>query len=94
MHYELLTRADLEEFRSSLIEEIKGILNEKPQQEKWLKTREVMNQLKCSVGKLQTLKKSGLLEYTKVQGTIYYAADSIIKLMHGKGEYDKKYFNN
>lgn len=68
--HQLITIADLKEFKKQLIEELLFAL--KPpanqSQKKWLKSHEVRRLLKISPGTLQTLKSNGVIPYTKVGG--------------------------
>ena len=82
MAIEILTKADLYEFRKSLLEDIRGILKEKNEQtKKWLKSTEVRKLLNISPGTLQNLRINGTLSYTKIGGIIYYANQDIEKLL-------------
>jgi hypothetical protein len=82
MAIEILTKADLYEFRKSLLEDIREILNEKNEQtKKWLKSTEVRKLLNISPGTLQNLRINGTLSYTKIGGIIYYANQDIDKLL-------------
>jgi hypothetical protein len=84
MAIEILTKADLHEFRKSLLEDIRGILkdtNEQPK--KWLKSIEVRKLLNISPGTLQNLRINGTLSYTKIGGIIYYDHTVIEKLLNG-----------
>jgi predicted site-specific integrase-resolvase len=83
MAIEVITKEDLNEFRSELLNEIKSIINEAPQKkQKWLKSNEVRELLQISNGTLQTLRINGNLTFSKVGGTIYYSSDDIEKLMN------------
>jgi hypothetical protein len=83
MAIEVITKEDLNEFRSELLNEIKSIINEAPQKkQKWLKSNEVRELLQISNGTLQTLRINGNLTFSKVGGTIYYSSDDIDKLMN------------
>jgi hypothetical protein len=82
MAIEILTKADLYEFRKSLLEDIKEILKEKnDQSKKWIKSTEVRKLLNISSGTLQNLRINGTLSYTKIGGIIYYANQDIDKLL-------------
>ncbi|MFV8339820.1 helix-turn-helix domain-containing protein [Flavobacterium sp. LB3P21] len=84
MAIETLTKADLHEFRKSLLEDIRGILKDTNEQsKKWLKSTEVRKLLKISRGTLQTLRTNGKLSYTKIGGIIYYDHTVIEKLLNG-----------
>jgi hypothetical protein len=82
MAIEILTKADLCEFRKSLLDDFREILKEKnDQSKKWLKSTEVRKLLNISPGTLQNLRINGTLSYTKIGGIIYYANQDIDKLL-------------
>jgi hypothetical protein len=83
MPIEIITKADLEEFRLKLLEDIKLIGGQPAEPKKWLKSYQVRNLLKISPGTLQTLRVNGALPYTKVGGIMYYKYDDIQKLLEG-----------
>lgn len=82
MAIEVITREDLDEFRSLLLNDLKEILQSKPEQTKqWLKSNEVRKLLNISPGTLQNLRVNGTLSYTKIGGIIYYAYSDLMKLL-------------
>ena len=82
MAVEIVTKQDLNEFRTLLLNDFKEILQTKPQQTKqWLKSSEVRKLLAISPGTLQTLRINKTLSYTKIGGIIYYAQRDIEKLL-------------
>ena len=82
MAIEVLTKEDLNEFRTLLISDFKELLKSTPQQTKqWLKSKEVRKLLNISPGTLQTLRINKTLSYTKIGGIIYYAQKDIEKLL-------------
>jgi hypothetical protein len=82
MAIETLTKADLYEFRKSLLEDIREILKgTNEQSKKWLKSTEVRKLLNISPGTLQTIRINGTLSYTKIGGIIYYANQDIYKAL-------------
>jgi hypothetical protein len=84
MAVEIITRDDLNEFRSLLLTDLKEMLNAKPQQLKqWLKSGEVRKLLNISPGTLQNLRINGTLTYTKIGGIMYYNHSDIDKLLNG-----------
>ena len=84
MAIEVITREDLNEFRSLLLNDLKEIMHSKPQQAKqWLKSKEVRKLLNISPGTLQNLRINGTLTYTKVGGIMYYDNTDIEKLLNG-----------
>ena len=86
MAVEILTKQDLNEFRTVLLNDFKEMLQSKPQQTKqWLKSTEVRKLLNISPGTLQTLRINKTLSYTKIGGIIYYANADLERLLeHNK----------
>ena len=80
---QLVTIADLQEFKTDLLLAIKQMLSEnKPQDsKKWLKSNEVKQLLGISSGTLQTLRNNGTFPFSKVGGIIYYDRDDINKFI-------------
>lgn len=85
MSVEILTKADLQQFKTDLFTELKELLdNITPgAQKKWLKSYEVREMLGISRGTLQHLKDSQQLHPTLVGGLLFYEYDEIVKLMQG-----------
>src|SRR3546814_8656650 len=80
MQVEILTREDLKQFKTELLEELKEALSGTRQQIKpWLKSAEVRRLLNISPGTLQTLRINGTLRSTKVGGSLYYKYEDILK---------------
>ncbi|MFY7740543.1 MAG: helix-turn-helix domain-containing protein [Flavobacterium sp.] len=84
MAVQIITIEDLNEFRSQLLNDLKEIIQSKPQQTKqWLKSNEVRKLLNISPGTLQNLRINGTLSYTKIGGIMYYNHADIDKLLNG-----------
>jgi hypothetical protein len=84
MAVQIITIEDLNEFRNLLLNDLKEIINSKPQQSKqWLKSNEVRKLLNISPGTLQNLRINGTLSYTKIGGIMYYDNSDIDKLLNG-----------
>lgn len=82
MKIDLVTKEDLLILKEELIYEINKLVEAKTViQNKWLKSREVREILKCSPGTLQNLRIKNILPYTKVGGAIYYLYDDIENLL-------------
>lgn len=82
MAIEVITREDLNEFRTLLLSDLNQILNSKPQQQKkWLKSSEVRKLLNISSGTLQNLRVNGTITYTKIGGILYYSSSDLEKLL-------------
>ncbi|MBO9202039.1 MULTISPECIES: helix-turn-helix domain-containing protein [Niastella] len=87
---QLVTLADLEAFKTSLLVTIRQILTEnKGQTTKWLKSYQVKKLLGVSTGTLQNLRNNGTLPYSKIGGTIYYSSDEINKLLQEKDNFHR-----
>jgi ribonucleotide reductase beta subunit family protein with ferritin-like domain len=81
---EMITREDLKQFKSELLDEIKQIM--KPgqgQSKQWLKSVDVRKMLNISPGTLQNLRINGTLRYTKIGGMMYYKLEDINKVLEG-----------
>jgi hypothetical protein len=72
-----VTKQDLENLKAELLAELKVMLNiqVKAPEKKWLKGREMMELLKCSDSKLQSLRVRNKIDFKKVGGTYYYLVD-------------------
>lgn len=85
MALEVLTKEDLQQFKSELLEDIKNLFHIRTTEQKlWLKSSEVKELLKCSSGTLQTLRINGTLRYSRIGGTLYYNYQDIEKLLNSK----------
>lgn len=95
MAVEIITREDLNEFRSLLLTDLKDMFNSQPQQQKqWLKSSEVRKLLNISPGTLQNLRVNGTITYTKVGGILYYSNSDLEKLLESnKVEASPNLFN-
>jgi hypothetical protein len=91
MHVELITREDLQQFKTELLTEFKSIISKTKTspQSKWLKSAQVRELLKISPGTLLTLRVNGHLRYTKVGGSFYYQYEDI-ELMLANGPSKKR----
>ncbi|WP_204743356.1 helix-turn-helix domain-containing protein [Pseudocnuella soli] len=81
--YQIVTLADLDQFRNDLLKEIRYLLNQKSEgvPKKWLKSHEVRRVLQISPGTLQHLRDSGQIPFTKLGGIIYYEFEVINTMM-------------
>ena len=95
MAIEVITREDLNEFRSLLLSDLNAMFNSKPQQQKqWLKSSEVRKLLNISSGTLQNLRINGTITYTKIGGILYYSNSDLEKLLESnKVEASPNLFN-
>jgi len=92
MTNELLTREDLQQFRTQLLGELKEVLQQSKQSTKqWLKSSEVRKMLGISHGTLQNLRITRSLPYTKLGGIMFYKYEDIEKILEA-GLVSKKYW--
>lgn len=85
MKIDIITREDLQIFKTELLEEIKNLLQVKNSEKKlWLRSTEVKELLKISTGTLQNLRVNGTLSYTRIGGTLYYNYKDIEQLLNSK----------
>jgi hypothetical protein len=82
MAIEVITREDLNEFRTLLLSDLNAMFNSTPQQQKqWLKSNEVRKLLNISPGTLQNLRVNGTITYTKIGGILYYSSCDLNKVL-------------
>ncbi|QCX52486.1 helix-turn-helix domain-containing protein [Elizabethkingia sp. JS20170427COW] len=85
MAVSIITKEDLQEFKTELLEEIKNLFQYRTTEQKlWLRSSEVKQLLKISSGTLQNLRVNGNLRYSKVGGTLYYNYQDIEKMLNQK----------
>jgi len=84
MTVELITKDDLEQFRQSMLQDLKLLLTKRTEEpQKYLKSYQVKNMLKISGGTLHTLRANGTLKFTRIGHIIYYNYEDIMQLMEG-----------
>lgn len=83
MSVEVVTKADLQAFRIQLLNDLKKILVQQipADSKKWLKSSEVMALLSLSAGKLQNLRITGKLPFSRIGGICYYKYEDIERLL-------------
>ncbi|MBL4587442.1 MAG: helix-turn-helix domain-containing protein [Flavobacteriales bacterium] len=81
MKLEVITKDDLYQMKAELLNEISALLQGKTDQKKWLKSTDVRDMLGISPGTLQNLRVNGILPYTKVGGTLYYAHEDVLQVL-------------
>jgi hypothetical protein len=85
MAVEVITKEDLQEFRTQLLNDIRQLLIP-PQESKfvrpWLKNSEVKKLLNISSNTIQRLRIAGKLRSNKVGGMHYYRYEDIEKLLN------------
>jgi len=83
MAVELITKEDLQQFKSELFSELQSLLqnNTPAKSRQWLKSYEVREMLGISRGTLQNMRVNGTLTATKIGGLMFYAYADIVRLM-------------
>ncbi len=76
----MVTLADLEDFKTQILTAFTQIVKQSAGPKKWLKSSEVRKIISVSPGKLQVIRETGLLAFTRIGGNIYYDPDDIYKL--------------
>lgn len=85
MLIDIITKEDIQQLKTELLEEIKKLLVPKVSEQKlWLRSSEVKELLQISSGTLQNLRVNGILSYTRVGGTIYYNYKDIEEMLKKK----------
>ena len=85
MAAEIVTKEDLQEFGTNLLNQIRGLLGQVVEEpKKWLKSYQVKNLLKISDNTLQTLRDNGTIPFTKIGGILYYSMEDINKVLRGE----------
>lgn len=83
MAVNIVTKEDLQDFKTDLLKELTELIQKKPGKEhrEWLKSYEVMKALNISKGTLQVLRSNGTLPFTRVGKCIYFKYDDIQNLL-------------
>lgn len=91
MAVEIITKEDLQNFKTELLSELRDLIATSPQAppKKWIKSYEVREILGISAGTLQNMRANGTLAYTKMGGLIFYDYDDIIRLMEDSKNHKK-----
>lgn len=80
--HQLVTVEDLEVFKKDLINAVTELLAgfQGRKEKKWLKSAAARKAIGISPGKLQAIRESGILGYSKIGGNIYYDQDELYAL--------------
>ncbi|MGE7775983.1 helix-turn-helix domain-containing protein [Chitinophaga sp. NPDC101104] len=93
MAAEIITKEDLQLFKSELIHELRELIalpSSKAQGKKWIKSYEVREMLGISPGTLQHMRTNGTIPYTKMGGLVLYDIEDVVKLMEDAKKSAKK----
>jgi len=78
---DLTTKHDLVDLEERLIERLKEINSDQAPVKRWLRSKEIQQLLGLSSSGLQNLRVSGVIPYSRIQGSIYYNYDDITKVL-------------
>ena len=78
---DLTTKDDLKDLENRLVERLKELDSEKTITKNWLRSGELQELLGLSSSGLQNLRVSGVIPYSRIQGSIYYNYDDILKIL-------------
>lgn len=84
MPAQVITTDDLHQFKMELFDELKSLFSDRPQvdqNKEFLKSSEVSKLLGISLSKLQHLRTSRVLPYTRLGTTIYFRRNDIVEHM-------------
>jgi len=83
MKINVLTVEEFIQMKLELINEIKETISKdfSKQTASWLRTSDVRKILKISNSSVQNLRNSGILKYSKIQGTIFYKTTDVENLL-------------
>lgn len=87
MEIELVTLADLQNFKKEILSEIRSLLSSKielGEDKKWVKSKDVQKLLQISAGTLQNLRNRKMIPFTKLGGVIFYSREDLKKIMEKK----------
>lgn len=85
MEISIVTKEDLQEFKSELFEKIENLLGKqpetKPDEQVWIKSHNVQRMLGISAATLQNLRVNGTMPYSKIGGVIFYDKSEVLALL-------------
>jgi hypothetical protein len=82
---EIINKADLQEFKTELLKEIKSLLlSVKSPAKEWMKGHDVRELLNISPSTLQSLRITGVLRSSKVGGNYFYKYEDILKVLENR----------
>ena len=83
MPAQICTIEDLEKIKQDILEEIRRLLKDRDSSTSgiWLRSSEVCTMIGISASSLQNFRNSGILPFTKLNGTIFFKKEDIEKIM-------------
>ena len=79
---DILTKHDLINFKTELLQEITKHSSDNILNKKWLRSSQVKELLNISSGTLKNLREKGELPYSKLGGTLFYDHDDIMEILN------------
>ena len=79
---ELLTRKDLFEVEERISKKLDQLKNQDYGTMKWLRTSDVSKMLGLSPSSIQSLRISGILPFSKVNGTLFYKPKDVEEMVN------------
>ena len=81
MNVEFITKADLEQFKNEISENLTTSMKDL-QPKKWLRSKNVREILGISAGTLQNLRINGHIKFSKVGGTLFYDYEDLVDVLN------------
>ena len=78
---DLITKDDLQKFKTELFAELKNLQPTANTQRKWLRSAEVREILNISPGTLQNMRASGQLPFSRIGSMTYYKLKDIEQML-------------
>ena len=84
MEIDFVTKEELQQVKKDIIDAMSGMLEGKTEQRQWLRSADVRKMLNISSGTLQNFRINGVLKFSKMGGTLFYAYDDVMKALNDK----------
>jgi len=78
---DIVSKNDFDEFKKEIMQELKGVVEDKARNVQWLKSSETESYLGISSGTLKNLRNSRSISFSKLGGTLYYNMNDINKIL-------------
>jgi len=78
---DIVSKNDFDEFKKEIMQELKGVVEDKAQKVQWLKSSETASILGISPGTLKNLRDSRSIPFSKLGGTLYYNMNDINQIL-------------
>lgn len=82
MAVEIITKDDLQVFKTQLLEDIRHLINKNQEPLRpWLRSVEVRNLLQISPGTLMSLRVKGILKFKRVGSIMFYRYEDVMSMI-------------